>query len=226
MLCLLLPGCYKERATPPEQPPGPGDVSVRYSLINGAVPFRMDSSFTDSYGNRLRITRLKFLLGEWHALDDEDVLVADLSGPVVLVDGGEPVQEHHLGRMADGHIHTLEFRAGPVDTNSLVPEMIIDGQAVHLVLQGYVDSNADGAFTEGVDVAFDYRASGADAARDRHIHVHADMVGGVPVTLALQLDVRFLLIGVDPMMQATSSGNDTLAQRIMDNLVAMTWAGG
>ncbi len=218
-------GCYKDKDLPPAPLPAEGPVSLRFDLIVGTELLTLHAPIVDLYGNRLVITRLKFVLADWALRDDDDQLVADLPGAVVLVDGTRPSEVHALGRMGNGHIHAVEYAAGAADAVVPDPDLLLNGVPVHLLLQGFVDRDGDGAFDGAVDQAFDYRPAGAEALRDRHMHLHADMVGGAPVTLWLELDVRFLLAGVDPMERPVAEGADSVSLRLMDNLVSMTWAG-
>lgn len=207
-----------------------GPVELRFELVAGMERFSLDRSYHDGAGNLVRFTDLRFYLSGIHAYDDDGAMVADMQRSVVLVKGSEPVLRANLGAMPDGHIHELHFSAGVIDGQGLQgvglgndpladPAMQGPNGRLHLLVEGYVDRDADGVYTPGHDLQFRFAPTGPVHLRDRHIHLHADMVDGGGVLLGLQLDVRLLLLGMD-LSNLPMEGADHLHATLMNNLVA------
>jgi len=232
VLLMLLSSCLKDGALPPDRR-GDGAVDLRFDLVVGMTPFSMDQAYLDGAGNIVRFTDLKFHLSGLHLHDDDAALVADLREALLLIDGACPSVTRRLGTMADGHVHTLHFTAGTGDGPGAPPpsgtghppadpDMRADssGTRLHLLMRGYVDRDGNGRFDEGVDLRFSYRPHGSGAMRERHLHLHADMIDGGPITLGLRMDVRMLFLGLDLLARPECQGADEDCQRLMNNLAA------
>lgn len=231
-LALLLSACLKDGVMPtPKKEEGP--VELAMEMVVGSEPFHLHHAYQDWAGNTVRFTTLKCYISGIRLQDDDSTLVANLSAAVVLLDGQSPSSRHQLGRMSNGHVHSIEFTGGLATDEQLHgaygpghvlsdPSMACPdgGGRIHLLMEGYLDRDGDGAFDPAVDLAFSYRPSGPEAARGRHLHLHADMVGGELLTLRMRLDVRFILLGIDLAEQPLASGNDPKALAALANLAA------
>jgi hypothetical protein len=208
-------------------------LDLAFDLVVGNAPFALQQPFTDLSGNAIVLEEFKCYLSGIRFADDDGTRVADFADNVLLLDGARPRFRERLGIMANAHIHAMEFVGGLADDVQWQPEppsghpladpaMACNGQSGHLALlmRGFVDKNTNGLFDPDVDVAFDYRPSGPDAWRWRHLHIHADMVSGEPLDIALRLDMRFILLGIDLEQHPYASGTGPMAMTAMANLVA------
>ena len=225
----LLPSCLKDGQLPaPRTAEGP--VDLRFELVAGMEPFSLGRTYLDGAGNMIRFTDLRFYLSGIHAYDDDGAMVADMQRAVVLVKGSDPVFQATLGSMPNGHIHELHFTGGVVQGQGMQgvgpgsdpladPAMQGPDGLIHLLVEGYVDRDADGHYTQGQDLPFRFAPSGPQLLRDRHLHCHTDMIDGGGVLLGLRLDVRLLLLGLD-LSAIPAEGLDAHYTALMNNLVA------
>lgn len=232
LLALAFTACLKDGVLPPVRP-DEGPVDLKVDLVAGMHAFDLDQGYQDGHGNTIRFTELKFYVSGIHFYDDDGSLAADMPDAVLLLDGAQPSLTQRLGTMADGHIHDIHFTAGLGDelqtggshppghplghTAMFCPET---GGRLHLLMKGYVDQDGNGQFDPDVDVHFEYRPYGPEVFRDRHLHVHANMVGGEMNTLWLRVDVRIMLFGIDLLEDPQASGGSDGAVMLMNNLVA------
>lgn len=229
MLTMFATGCLKDGVMPtPAKNEGPVDLAVE--LVVGGEPFRIDQPLVDWDGDPIRFTALKFYLSGLRLFDEHGSLLMDHGGNVLLVDGARNSATWHLGVIPNGHVEHLElfgglcreeqmtgqFAAGHVLSDTAMQS---DAGRLHLLMTGYLDHDRNGLFDPGVDQAFAYRAGGVGSAQLRHMHLHADMTNGEPLTLGLRIDVRFILLGIDLAAHPFASGDDPYALAAMTNLV-------
>jgi hypothetical protein len=232
LLAVAFTACLKDGVLPPDRP-AEGPVDLKVDLVAGTHAFDMGQLYLDGQGHAIRFTELKFYLSGVHFYDDDGSLAADMPEAVLLVDGAQPSLTQRLGTMADGHIHDIHFTAGlgeELQSGGSHPpghplahaamQSTGTGGRLHLLMRGYVDQDGDGHFDPDVDVPFEYRPHGPEAFRDRHLHLHADMVNGVMPTLRLRVDVRILLFGMDLLEHPEASGGSDGAVMLMNNLMA------
>lgn len=242
---LTLVACKKEdpmAPTPPAPTPTTGAVVLSMEFMKGMMPFDFNAAHTDGAGNTIRFTTLRFYISGAHAKDDDGSTVGSFNSTYMLVDAAAPsMNTFTLGSMNAGHIHELHFTLGLDDaTNRADPtlaEYPLNIPGMHwswnptagykfMNMEGYVDTNDNGVFDDGVDVSFRYhcaqneaQAANAPVLRESDLHAHTDLVAGSTVTLQAHIDVTVLLNGVDLLTTPVSMGNGAGNQLLMDNLV-------
>lgn len=229
-IILLGTGCLKDGVLPTNTP-AEGEVSLSVEFVNGADPFSSGMWSVDGTGAQVRFTTLKFYLSNIGLYDVDSTRIEGLSATELLVDGSRSDAVHRLGRMPNGHIEEFRFLPGLDRTFSCEasfphghpyndPSMLA-GEGVerlHMHLAGYVDRNNNGHFDADTDVEFLYKLAGEGVRPARHFHLHADMIDGQELTLGIRVDLRILLLAVDIGSTPASTGNDALADLLMDNL--------
>lgn len=229
LVIMLFSACVKDGIQAPKDEPL---VPVRLSLelMAGTSAYGLGRPMFDGAGHVVRFTAVKGYLSGIHLHDDDDAVVADLSGYVALFDGASPYFEVTMGNIPEKHIHDLHFVAGldrehapassfPQGHPLHDPSMITEGGfgRSHLLLEGYADLDGDGAYGAG-DAQFRYRINAPELIAERHVHLHADPVAGREMLLRLVLDVHMLLFGVDVLECPEIDDAHPQAQILMANL--------
>ncbi len=227
---LLFTGCLKDGVLPTKQP-AEGDVSLRVEFVNGTRPFSAGMWSVDGAGAQVRFTTLKFYLSNIGLYDVDSNRISGISNSALLLDASRSVERYELGRIPNGHIEEFKFVPGldrafsceaafPHGHPYTDPSMQdpVDMERMHMRMAGYVDVNNDGHFDDGVDVAFDHALKGGATRPLRHFHMHADMVDGSSLELAIQVDLRVLLLAVDMAADPSSEGDDALVDMLLNNL--------
>jgi hypothetical protein len=244
LVTMTLAACKKDDPAPPSTPPTPTTGTVRLSLefVNGMTPFDINAAYTDGAGNNIRFTTLKFYMSGVVLKDDNDVTVASYPSTYMLADAAQSdMNTFTLGTMAAGHIHEMHFVLGLDETTNRADptqaEYPLNIPGMHwswnptagykfLNMEGYVDTNNNGTFEDGVDVSFQYhcaqnvsQAASSPVLRESHIMAHGDVVAGQTVTLEAMVDIADLLTTVDLAATPVAMGNGAGNQLLMNNLV-------
>lgn len=227
---LLSTGCLKDGVLPTKLPTE-GDVSLRVEFVNGTRPFSAGMWSVDGTGAQVRFTTLKLYLSNIGLYDVDSNRISGIANSELLLDASRSVERYELGRIPNGHIEEFKFVPGldrafsceaafphghPYTDPSMQDQE--DMERMHMRMTGYVDVNNDGHFTDGVDVAFDHALKGGATRPLRHFHMHADMIDGSSLELAIQVDLRILLLAVDMAADPSSEGDDALVDMLLNNL--------
>jgi hypothetical protein len=236
-----LAACKKEEPVTPTPTPTTGTVRLSVEFTKGTQPFDFNSAHTDGAGNTIRFTTLKFYISGAVAKDDGAVTVGSFPSTYMLVDAAQSsMNTITLGTMAPGHIHELHFTLGlDSATNRADPTVAqypLNIPGMHwswnpsagykfMNMEGYVDTNGNGTFEDGVDVVFQYhcaqnvsQAASNPVLREGHVHHHGNLAAGATVTIEAMLDVEVLLAGIDLSATPVAMGNGAGNQLLMDNL--------
>lgn len=235
LAAVSLPACKKDKdevAPPPASTDA--TVSIRFQFVHGVNPFDINATYSDGFGNAVRLSTLKFYASDFHLEDDGGATVADFHDKVVLADGALPNQAYELGSMAAGHIHQVHFALGlDSATNHAVPQTApypLNIPGMHwswnpaagykfLNLEGHVDGTGDGDFDDPEDKVVTYHCATDALLRQDHFHFHADVNGGA-VTLVAKVDVAVLLMGLDLLTNSVAMGAGPANVQAMNNLSA------
>ena len=242
---LALAACKKdEEPTPIPTPPAATTGTVRLSMeiMNGMIPFDINTAYTDGAGNAIRFTTLKFYMSGTYVTNDTGATTGSFPSTFILVDAAQSgMNTFTLGTLAAGHVHELHFTLGLDDaTNRADPTVAaypLNIPGMHwswnptagykfMNMEGFVDVNGNGTFEAGTDVSFTYhcaqneaQAAAAPVLRQSDIHVDSDLGVGQTLTMEAKLDVVALLAGIDLLATPVAMGNGAGNQLLMDNLV-------
>jgi len=230
VISLLTSGCLKDGVLPTKQP-SEGDVSLRVEFVNGTRPFSAGMWSVDGTGAQVRFTTLKFYLSDIALYDVDSKRISGITNSELLLDASRSVERYELGRIPNGHIEEFNFVPGldrsfsceaafphghPYTDPSMQDQFGME--RMHMRMAGYVDVNNDGHYDDGIDVAFDHALKRGAPIPIRHFHMHADMIDGRSLELAIQVDLRILLLAVDMAANPSSEGNDALVDMLLNNL--------
>ncbi|MFT3885296.1 MAG: hypothetical protein QM724_07660 [Flavobacteriales bacterium] len=195
--------------------------------MNGAAPFSINDTFTDSAGHVLRIDRLRFLVSAPWVQDDAHKLIAEFPAVAGLVDAAQPGDRTiAVGPLPAGHLHGVAFALGLAPTASGSALLNDDpslswqgpeGGAIFLELCGRVDGSGDDAVGTA-DPTFRIVCAGATMLTYCQIDAHYDLVPGESHVTNAAVEVQRLFDGVDVLADTSVLGATPVGQRVLQNL--------
>lgn len=219
--CALLSGCYKDAIEPSDAPSGTL-LEVRFSPHVDGKPYHPDSSMTDGFGTRVRMTRCRFALVGVTLLSDEGRPMGewpDRTLPFELNGAAAPVR---LEAPSSGEVHWMDTRplAATDDTAGLSGWWTPDaggGSLAAVDIGGIYDSNGNGSI-DGEDGTFRITTACGPATAPLRIHAHCVVPAHAPGTMELAVDLPALLHNIDLPDEPITIGSGTYATQLMDNL--------
>lgn len=231
---LVFTGCRKDD---PEPTPIPttGTVKMSFSFTKNGAPFTLSDTVHDGAGHAVRFDKLKFYVSDIHLTDDALNTVGEFHGTVLLVDASAATSTFTLGSIAPAHIHEVHIALGlDSATNHADPtqaEYPLDLEEMHwswnpaqgykfLNMEGVVDGNGDGDFTDPEDSAFIYHCVTDDLLTTDEFLQHLDLSAGGTIILGPRIDVPTLLTGIDLLANGIAMGGGAINQQAMSNLAS------
>lgn len=229
---VLFAACLKDGVLPPKVP-GEGRVALDIEITNGPFALADTVRVEDGTGARVQFNTLKFYLSGVELWNADSVALSGLSNTTLLLDVGRPRSTIELGVIPNGHIEEFRFVPGVDQSFSGVtaypaghpfsdPDMqdLTGLGRLNLLMEGFVDQNDNGVFDEGIDHAFEHRLASNVPRPPKHFHVHADMVDGQDLTLAILIDLRILFLAVDLSAPLDMGQEEALHVLLLNNLSA------
>lgn len=229
---VLLSACLKDGVLPPKVP-GEGRVALEIEITNGSFALADTVRVEDGTGAKAQFNTLKFYLSGVELWNADSVPLSGLSNTTLLLDAGRPRSTVELGVIPNGHIEEFRFVPGidqsfsggtayPLGHPFSDPDMqdLSGSGRLNMLMAGFVDQNDNGVFDDGVDHSFEHRLASNVPHPPKHFHIHADMVDGQDLTLAILIDLRILLLAVDLSAPLDTAQEEALQALLLNNLSA------
>lgn len=229
---VLFTACLKDGVLPPKVPTE-GRVALDIEITNGSFALTEDMRIEDGTGAKVQLNTLKFYVCGVELWNADSVALNGLFNTALLLDARQPRSVVPLGVIQNGHIEEFRFVPGIDQTFSnevsypnghpfADPDMhaLVGIGRLNLLMEGFVDRNDNGVYDDGIDHAFEHRLASNVPHPPKHFHIHADMVDGQDLTLAILIDLRILFLAVDLSAPLETAQEEALHALLLNNLSA------
>lgn len=222
----------------PPEPVEPVDtrptLAVRVMHSYDSLPFDPQAALSDGAGNAIRFTTLKFIASGFVAENAEGDTVAEFPMSAMVED---PLlnysHEKGIGRVPTTDVRRLRFILG-LDSalnhaNPLTLPYPLNAPGNHwdwnpaagfkfLQLEGLVDVNGDGDFSDPEDESFVCHCATDALVRPLSLELEPEL-GQQVVRARLKVEWSTVLQGIDLLVAGTAMGKEAPCPQLMDNLV-------
>lgn len=209
-------------------------MAVRIAHLYDSLPLDPQAALNDGAGNAVRFTTLKFIASGFVAETAAGDTIADFPISAVVEDALLGfIQEKGIGRLPATDIRRLRFDLG-LDSvlnhaNPLSLPYPLNAPGNHwdwnpaagfkfLQLEGLVDVNGDGDFSDPEDESFVCHCATDALVRPMVLELEPE-IGEQVVRASLKVEWSAVLQGIDLLAAGTAMGIEEPCPQLMDNLV-------